>query len=97
MTVGQANGRTTLLIRLPRGLMGRVLEVDLTSGTARSRALDARLAQYYESLGWDERGVPSAAVIEELGLGAVLGADEFECMAGVSLTGAGAVGLERMA
>ncbi len=48
----------------------------------------AMRAEYYESLGWDERGVPRASGIEELGLGAVLGADEFERMSGVALAGA---------
>ena len=42
----------------------------------------AMRAEYYESLGWDERGVPRAATIQELGLDAVLGAAEFERMAG---------------
>jgi aldehyde:ferredoxin oxidoreductase len=49
----------------------------------------AMRAEYYESLGWDERGVPRATAIEELGLGAVLGAREFELMAGVPLAGPG--------
>ena len=42
----------------------------------------AMRAEYYESLGWDERGVPRAATIQELGLDAILGAAEFERMAG---------------
>jgi aldehyde:ferredoxin oxidoreductase len=42
----------------------------------------AMRAEYYESLGWDDRGVPHAATIRELGLGAILGAEEFGRMAG---------------
>jgi len=42
----------------------------------------AMRAEYYESLGWDGRGVPRAATIQELGLDAILGANEFERMAG---------------
>jgi aldehyde:ferredoxin oxidoreductase len=42
-------------------------------------------AEYYESLGWDERGVPRATAIQELGLDAILGAAEFERMAGVTI------------
>jgi aldehyde:ferredoxin oxidoreductase len=42
----------------------------------------AMRAEYYESLGWDERGVPRATTIQELGLEAILGATEFERMAG---------------
>jgi aldehyde:ferredoxin oxidoreductase len=47
----------------------------------------AMRAEYYESLGWDERGVPRGTAIEELGLDAVLGAAEFERMAGVTVAG----------
>jgi aldehyde:ferredoxin oxidoreductase len=47
----------------------------------------AMRAEYYESLGWDERGVPRAAAIEDLGLNAILGATEFERMAGVAIAG----------
>jgi aldehyde:ferredoxin oxidoreductase len=43
----------------------------------------AMRAEYYESLGWDERGVPRAAAIRELGLDALLDPAEFERMAGV--------------
>jgi aldehyde:ferredoxin oxidoreductase len=42
----------------------------------------AMRAEYYESLGWDGRGVPRAAAIQELGLDAILGVSEFERMAG---------------
>jgi aldehyde:ferredoxin oxidoreductase len=42
----------------------------------------AMRGEYYESLGWDDRGVPRAAAIGELGLDAILGAAEFERMAG---------------
>jgi len=45
----------------------------------------AMRAEYYESLGWDERGVPTAATIEALGLGEILPAREFERMAGVGI------------
>jgi len=57
----------------------------------------AMRAEYYESLGWDERGVPRATAIEELELGAVLGAREFERMAGVALAGSGPGRRERIA
>jgi len=40
----------------------------------------AMRAEYYESLGWDERGVPRASAIEDLGLGAILDPTEFERM-----------------
>jgi aldehyde:ferredoxin oxidoreductase len=40
----------------------------------------AMRAEYYESLGWDDRGVPRPAAIRELGLDALLGAAEFERM-----------------
>jgi aldehyde:ferredoxin oxidoreductase len=42
----------------------------------------AMRAEYYESLGWDERGVPRSGTIRELELDAVLGPAEFERMAG---------------
>ena len=45
----------------------------------------AMRAEYYESLGWDERGVPRAAALDELGLDAVLPAEEVERMAGITL------------
>lgn len=57
----------------------------------------AMRAEYYESLGWDERGVPRAAAIEELGIGEVLGAAEFGRMAGVSAGGPAPVRKERIA
>jgi aldehyde:ferredoxin oxidoreductase len=47
----------------------------------------AMRAEYYESLGWDERGVPRATTIEDLQLDQVLGAAEFERMAGVATAG----------
>jgi aldehyde:ferredoxin oxidoreductase len=37
-------------------------------------------AEYYESLGWDERGVPRAGSIRELGLDEILDPPEFERM-----------------
>jgi hypothetical protein len=54
-------------------------------------------AEYYESLGWDERGVPRAAAIEELGLGAILEPREFERMSGVAIAGPGPGRRERIA
>jgi aldehyde:ferredoxin oxidoreductase len=42
----------------------------------------AMRAEYYESLGWDGRGVPRAAAIHELGLDAILGVAEVEEMLG---------------
>jgi aldehyde:ferredoxin oxidoreductase len=57
----------------------------------------AMRAEYYESLGWDERGVPQASAIEELRLGEILAAAEFERMAGVALAGPGPAGRERVA
>jgi aldehyde:ferredoxin oxidoreductase len=50
----------------------------------------AMRAEYYESLGWDGRGVPRVDAIEELGLGAVLPAAEVERMAGVAMGRSGA-------
>ena len=47
----------------------------------------AMRAEYYESLGWDERGVPRATAIQELELDAILGPAEFERMAGVTIEG----------
>jgi len=52
-------------------------------------------AEYYESLGWDDRGVPRASAIRELELDAILGATEFERMAGVPAAGRGRVPLEQ--
>jgi len=49
----------------------------------------AMRAEYYESLGWDERGVPRATAIEDLGLDQVLGVTEFERMAGVAVAARG--------
>ncbi|MGE5361333.1 MAG: aldehyde ferredoxin oxidoreductase C-terminal domain-containing protein, partial [Bacteroidales bacterium] len=45
----------------------------------------AMRAEYYESRGWDERGVPRATAIEELGLDVILGVRDFERMAGVTI------------
>jgi hypothetical protein len=42
-------------------------------------------AEYYESLGWDERGVPRAAALDDLELDAVLEVAEFERMAGLTV------------
>ena len=42
----------------------------------------AMRAEYYESLGWDERGVPRAGSIRELGLDEILGVTEFERILG---------------
>ncbi len=47
----------------------------------------AMRAEYYESLGWDARGVPRATAIEELGLDAMLGVRDFERMASVTMAG----------
>ena len=47
----------------------------------------AMRAEYYESLGWDERGVPRAATLSELGLSAVIDAADFDRMAGVTIGG----------
>jgi aldehyde:ferredoxin oxidoreductase len=49
----------------------------------------AMRAEYYESIGWDERGVPRAASIEDLGLDEMLGVAEFERMAGTAIAGRG--------
>jgi aldehyde:ferredoxin oxidoreductase len=47
-------------------------------------------AEYYESLGWDGRGVPRASAFEELGIGALIEPAAFERMAGPVLdTGSG--------
>lgn len=53
------------------------------------REFRAMRAEYYELLGWDERGVPRATAIEDLGLTAVLGPTEFGRLAGVSIGGLG--------
>jgi aldehyde:ferredoxin oxidoreductase len=53
------------------------------------REFRAMRTEYYESLGWDERGVPRATAFEDLGLDAILGAAEFEQMAGVAIAGRG--------
>jgi aldehyde:ferredoxin oxidoreductase len=45
----------------------------------------AMRAEYYESLGWDERGVPRAAALDDLELDAVLEVAEFERMAGLTV------------
>jgi aldehyde:ferredoxin oxidoreductase len=45
----------------------------------------AMRAEYYESLGWDERGVPRAPALAELGLDAVLPGEEFERMTGITV------------
>jgi aldehyde:ferredoxin oxidoreductase len=55
----------------------------------------AMRAEYYESLGWDERGVPRATTIQELGLDAILGANEFERLAAVPVAGCEPAGMER--
>jgi aldehyde:ferredoxin oxidoreductase len=57
----------------------------------------AMRAEYYESLGWDERGVPRAATVEDLRLGEVLGTADFERMAGVAIPGRGPGRQERTA
>jgi len=49
----------------------------------------AMRAEYYESLGWNERGVPRATTIEALGLNAILGFAEFERMAGATVDAQG--------
>jgi aldehyde:ferredoxin oxidoreductase len=45
----------------------------------------AMRAEYYESLGWDERGVPRAAELDDLGLNAVLETAAFERMTGLTV------------
>jgi len=45
----------------------------------------AMRAEYYESLGWDERGMPRATAIAEMGLDALIDADEFARMAGETI------------
>jgi aldehyde:ferredoxin oxidoreductase len=47
----------------------------------------AMRAEYYESLGWDERGVPRAAALRALELDHVLPAAEVERMSGIPLAG----------
>jgi aldehyde:ferredoxin oxidoreductase len=61
------------------------------------REFRAMRTEYYESLGWDERGVPRATAFEDLGLDAILGAAEFEQMAGVAIAGRGPGRRERTA
>jgi aldehyde:ferredoxin oxidoreductase len=55
----------------------------------------AMRAEYYASLGWDERGVPRAETIEDLGIDAVLKPAEFEQMAGMPLARRGTGRRER--
>jgi aldehyde:ferredoxin oxidoreductase len=49
----------------------------------------AMRAEYYESLGWDEQGVPRAEALRELELDHVIAAADVERMSGISLPGAG--------
>lgn len=46
-------------------------------------------AEYYESLGWDERGIPTYESIIELGIDELLPPDEFEKISGIKLTRSG--------
>jgi aldehyde:ferredoxin oxidoreductase len=71
--------------------------VAIEEGTAVCPEAEFRVmrAEYYESLGWDERGVPRASEIQDLGLDALLGAAEFERMAGVAIAGPARARLER--
>jgi hypothetical protein len=39
-------------------------------------------AEYYESIGWDERGVPRAGALRELQIDEVLTPEAFETLAG---------------
>jgi aldehyde:ferredoxin oxidoreductase len=55
----------------------------------------AMRAEYYDSLGWDERGVPRAAAIHDLKLDALLGTAEFERMAGMTIAVTGRGRLEQ--
>ncbi|MGE5357536.1 MAG: aldehyde ferredoxin oxidoreductase family protein [Bacteroidales bacterium] len=43
----------------------------------------AMRAEYYESLGWDDRGVPRTATMEELAIDEIVAVREFERMAGL--------------
>ena len=47
---------------LPKGTMGRLLEIDLTARAARSCALDARLARLYMG----GRGLGTALLVERM-------------------------------
>ena len=47
-------------------------------------------AEYYESLGWDERGVPRAEAIRELELDQLIGESALAEMAGIDAAGASA-------
>jgi aldehyde:ferredoxin oxidoreductase len=71
--------------------------IAVEEGTAVCPEADFRAmrAEYYESLGWDERGVPRAGALEELGLDAIVEPAEFERMTGLTITGREAVGTER--
>jgi aldehyde:ferredoxin oxidoreductase len=56
----------------------------------------AMRAEYYESLGWDERGVPRASAFRELGLDTILDPADVERMAGgPPAASAGQAGLRR--
>jgi aldehyde:ferredoxin oxidoreductase len=54
----------------------------------------AMRGEYYESLGWDERGVPRADTLDDLGLNAVLEAAAFERMTGLTVGGRARIGQE---
>jgi aldehyde:ferredoxin oxidoreductase len=71
--------------------------IAVEEGTAVCPEADFRAmrAEYYESLGWDERGVPRAGALDELGLDAIVEPAEFERMTGLTITGREAVGTER--
>jgi aldehyde:ferredoxin oxidoreductase len=43
-------------------------------------------AEYYESLGWDEHGIPTVDTFEELSLDEIIGPGEFERMSGLKLS-----------
>jgi aldehyde:ferredoxin oxidoreductase len=68
-----------------------VAEGDVVCPESEFRAMRA---EYYESLGWDERGVPRKEAVRELGLDALLAPDEFERMAGMPMPGPATAVLE---
>ena len=60
------------------------------------REFRAMRAEYYDALGWDERGVPRAAAIEELGIDALAGVLESERMSGEAIASQAAKRLEAL-
>jgi aldehyde:ferredoxin oxidoreductase len=72
---------------LPERFYRDPIVVEEGSAVCPEEEFRAMRAEYYESLGWDARGVPRAAAIHELGLDAILEIAEFERMSGMTVAG----------